>query len=433
MLAQRQGSHSMLQRKYLKFCLELIFILLIVLGGLKTLEKAKYLPVYDSDEVSWIFTGYYFNLYFLQFNLFHEDWNDYEAFDQPPLAKYIVGGTIFLNGYTIDSLEPKRFINTMVPLVSPQKAFDLVTPKVPNPKVVIPSLRSVIFAFALSSLLLIYIFLRTSYGILPAFITTSLIVSNPIFSLISTRILADPILLFFFALLILLCALYLKSKRNVYIVFGFIVSSLAFLTKLNGILSVFLLITIFLVNKKFSISKNDWGYLITGFIVFLIISVLLNPVFLNTGIKAIWKMFEVRWSAFRVYQETWKSVALLSISERFLIATKMIFFKYSIFYQLIRVPVELILFGVGIYYAFRRKELLLILIFAFLVVIPISILPFNFPRYYYWIFPFIYIIGGLSSHFFKEILAKKNFHFLKARTNPFGKWHILGDKGSQRR
>jgi hypothetical protein len=132
-------------------------------------------------------------------------------------------------------------------------------------------------------------------------------------------------------------------------------------------------------------------------------------------------MIEVRWLAFRVFQETWKDVALLSISERFLIATQMIFFKYSIFYQLIKVPFELILFGAGTYYTFRRKEWLLILIFVFLVVIPISILPFNIPRYYYWIFPFIYIIAGLSSHLFKEILDKMGFHFLKVKTDSLGK------------
>lgn len=411
----------MSKRRYITLGVELIFILLIIMGGLKVLEKGKRLPVYDSDEVSWIFTGYYFNLYFLHFDLFHEDWHDYEAFDHPPLAKYIVGGAMFLNGYTIDSLEPKKFINSMVPLVNPQKAFDEVTPKVPNPKVVIPSLRSVIFGFAFSSLLLIYIFLRISYGILPAFITTSLIVSNPIFSLISTRILADPILLFFFALLILLCALYSKSQRNIYIVFGFVVAALSFLTKLNGILSFFFLVTFFLVRNKFSMSKDDWKSLITGFIACLIISVLLNPVFLNTGIEAIWKMFEVRRSAFRMYQETWKSVALLSIGDRFLTASKMIFLKQSIFFQVIKVPVELILFGAGIYYGFWKRDLILILICIFLIVIPLSILPFNFPRYYYWIFPFIYIIAGLSSQLFKEILDKIGFHFLKAGTDSLGK------------
>jgi hypothetical protein len=430
MLVQGEVLHTM-SKRYLTFGLEWVFILLIILGGLKALDRGRSLPVYDSDEVSWIFTGYYFNLYFLQFNLFHEDWTDYEAFDHPPFAKYIVGGTLFLKGYTIDSLEPKRFINSMVPLVNPQKVFDALIPKVPNPDVVIPSIRSVIFAFALSSLLLIYMFMRSSYGILPAFICTSLIVSNPIFSSVSTRILADPILLFFFALFISICGLYLKSRRNVYIVLGFIVSSLASLTKLNGILCVFILLIIFLVKNKFSISKDGWKSLITGFSVFLLISVLLNPVFLNTGVKAVWKMVDVRWSVFRLYQESWKSVALFSISERFYVATRMIFFKYSVFYQFLKVPLELILFAAGTYYAFTKKDLLLILIFVFLVLIPISVLPFNIPRYFYWIFPFIYMIAALAPNLFKEMLSNKNLKVLKTPISSFAGWHIVENNGGR--
>lgn len=79
------------------------------MGGWKVLEKKKHGDLIDSDEVAWIFTGYYFNLYFLRFDLFHSDWSDYEAFDHPPLAKYIVGGSLYVKGYTIDSLDPKRF------------------------------------------------------------------------------------------------------------------------------------------------------------------------------------------------------------------------------------------------------------------------------------------------------------------------------------
>src|SRR4030042_4663964 len=144
----------MLKRKYLRICFEVMFVLIIIVGGLKVLENRKYARIHDADEIAWIFTGYYFNLYFLRFDLFHPDWNDYEAFDQPPLGKYIVGGSLYTKGYTIDSLEPKRFLNK-ISLVNPQKYFDLVTSKVPNPIVVIPLLRSVIFMFALSSSLLI--------------------------------------------------------------------------------------------------------------------------------------------------------------------------------------------------------------------------------------------------------------------------------------
>lgn len=392
----------MLKRKYLTLCLELIFIFIIVIGGLKILEKRKYGIIHDSDEVAWIFSGYYFNLYFLRFDLFHQDWKDYEAFDHPPLAKYIVGGTVYLRGYTIDSLGPKAFWNN-IPINKFPMYFDLVKHQIPNPTDLIPFTRSVIFGFALSSLFLIYFFVRISYGVLPALISTSLIMINPIFTNISIWILAEPILLLFFILFILLCSLYLKSKRNIYIIFGFIISSLAFLTKLNGILLVFVLITIFLIKNKLSISKQECKYLIGGFIAFLLIVILLNPVFLNGGIKTIWKMVEVRLSAFRHYQETFKDVALFSLSERFIIATKMIFFKYSLFYHNIKVPVELIMFGGGIYYVFWRRDMLLITIFVFLVIIPIAVLPYNTIKYYYWIFPFTHIIAGLSLSLFRDL------------------------------
>jgi 4-amino-4-deoxy-L-arabinose transferase-like glycosyltransferase len=391
-----------------------MFVLIIIVGGLKVLENRKYARIHDADEIAWIFTGYYFNLYFLRFDLFHPDWNDYEAFDHPPLAKYIVGGSLFLKGYTIDSLDPKKFWNN-IPITEFPRYFDLVKDKIPNPAVVIPSARSVMFIFALSSLLLIYFFVRNSYGVPPAFVSTSLIISSPIYNRVSIWILAEPILLFFYALFILLCGLYLKSRKHIFIVFAFIVSSLAFLTKLNGILLVFVLMIIFLIKNKFSITKQDWKFVITGFIAFLLMTVLLNPVFLNTGIRAMEKMVEVRFSAFRVYQETFKDVALLSISERFITATRMIFFSYSLFYNVIKVPVELIMFVVGVYYIFRRRDLLLIAIIAFLVVIPISILPHNTPRYYYWIFPFTHIIAGVSLNLFKELLLRKDVGLLKVQ------------------
>ena len=396
----------MLKKKYLKFPLELIFILFIILGGLKVLENNEYADLYDSDEVAWIFTGYYFNLYFLRGGLLHPDWNDYEAFDHPPLAKYIVGGALFLKGYTIDSLGPKKFWNT-IPIDQFPKYFELIKDKIPNPTIVIPFVRSVIFGFALSSLLLIYLFVRTSYGLLPAMISTVLIIINPIFSKISAWILAEPILLFFFTLFLLLVSFYLKTKNNIYLVFASVVCSFAFSTKLNGILLVPILIIVFLGKNKFSISKRDWKFAMTGCIAFLLITIFLNPVFLNNGIKAIGKMVDVRLSAFHIYQETYKDVALLSVSERFLTATKMIFFRYSLFYNLVKIPVELIMFILGMVYLFRKKDYFLLSVFTFLVVIPISFLPYNVFKYFYWIFPFTHIIAGLSLNLMKEMLSRK--------------------------
>ncbi|MBM3253910.1 MAG: glycosyltransferase family 39 protein [Candidatus Omnitrophica bacterium] len=395
----------MLKRKNIKLGLELIFILALIFGGVKVLDKKINLPVYDSDEVSWIFTAYYFNLYFLRLELFHPDWNDYEAFDQPPLGKYIIGAALHLKGYTIDSLEPKMFLNS-IPLTKLQKGLDLVIPKVPNPRVVIPLLRSVIFIFALSSLLLIYISLRISYGFLPALISTGLIVSNPIFGMVSTRILGDPILLLFFALFILFCTLYLKSKNTIYIILAFIVSSLAFSTKLNGILLVPMLIVLFLVKNKFSLSRPNVKVLITGLTFFLLVTVILNPVYLNSGIRAIARMADARFSAFQNYQETFKHAALSSVSERFVAAAQIIFFQNSLFYKFVRIPLELIIFVLGIYNIFRKRDLFLMLIFLFLVIIPVSILPFRLSRYCYWIFPFTHIMAGQSLNFFRDLFTR---------------------------
>jgi hypothetical protein len=410
----RRVLSSFLRSRSLRICVELMFLLFIIAGGYHELEKRKLMPVYDTDEVSWIFTGYYFNLYFLHFDLFHPDWYDYEAFDHPPLAKYIVGGSLYLKGYKINSLDLKRSLN-MTPDMMFMKKYVSILPHIPNPAITIPWTRSVIFGFALSSLLLTYSFVRISYGALPAFISTLLIISDPNFSTVSTRILADPVLLFFFTMFLLLCTLYLKSSKNIYLLFAFMISALAFLTKLNGIVLLFVLIIAFLIKNKFSIAKEDWRYLFIGFTVFILINAILNPVFLNTGMGAMIKMIEIRLSAFHVFQETFKEFALLSVDQRFFAATQRIFFNSSVFYRYIGIPVELIMFMAGLYYIFKKKDLFMITIFIFLIITPISILPYNIPRYFYWISPFVYIIAGLSVGFFKEICVKGKYLIKKRR------------------
>jgi hypothetical protein len=406
------GENRLLRKKYFKYSLEIIFILLIIAGGFKALESRKNSPVLESDEPGWIFAGYYFNLFFLRFDLFHQDWSDYEAFDQPPLVKYIVGGSAYLKGYTIDSLNMKRLWNNL-PVDKLHLFLNSIGHHIPNPAIVIPFTRSVIFFFALSSLVLIYISVRLLYGVLAALLSTSLIISSPIHNYYSIRILADPVLLFFFSLFFLCCGLYWKSQKSIYIILAFITSSFAFLTKLNGILLVPLLVITVLIKNKFSFSGQYIKSGIVGVIAFLLITLLLNPAFLNTGISALWKIFEARSSAFYTFQQTYPNQALLSVVDRFEYAMRIIFLKSGLFYSLIKIPVEFFLFGIGIYYVVKRRDLFLLFVFLFLVIIPISILPFRMPRYLYWVLPFIYIIAGLSSNLFKDIVSKKTLDRLE--------------------
>src|SRR4030043_1252366 len=97
-----------MKKKRLRSALEILFIIIAILWMGNEIGGRFYLPLSEPDEAAWIYSGYYFNLYFLTFNLFHKDWTDYDAIDHPPLVKYIVGGTVFLKGHVFDSLDAKE-------------------------------------------------------------------------------------------------------------------------------------------------------------------------------------------------------------------------------------------------------------------------------------------------------------------------------------
>jgi hypothetical protein len=119
-------------------------------------------------------------------------------------------------------------------------------------------------------------------------------------------------------------------------------------------------------------------------------------------------MIEARLSAFHMVQQTHKNFALLSITQRVVTVSRMIFFDFSIFYRYVRIPVELILFIAGCFHVATRRDLLLMVVFIFLVIVPILIMPYFTPRYLYWISPFIYIVAGLSINVFRGFWARGN-------------------------
>ena len=389
-----------MKKKHLRIVVEVLFIIFVILWMTNIIDKRINLLLYEPDEAAWIYSGYYFNLYFLKFDLFHKDWTDYDAYDHPPLVKYIVGGTLFLKGHVFDSLEAKKMWHS-IPMNKYASNYGLLISKIPNNA--LPFIRFVIFIFAFLSVLLFYIFVRSFYGMLPAIVSTSLLMTNLIFIEFSTQILADPVLLFFFIFFVLLCALYLKSGNNIFIFFCFVLSSFAFLTKPNGLILIFVLFFVILVKNRFRISNYNFKILFFGFITFLLMTILLNPFFINSGIHGIVKMVEHRVSHIHFQQETFKSGALLSMGERFQAEIGTIFFKFSLFNKIIGFPFELILFLLGIYYSVRKRDIILLIILVFFILPTISILPLNWERYYYTVIPFIYIIAGVSLNIFKEL------------------------------
>jgi hypothetical protein len=393
-----------MNKKRLRMVLEFVFIVAAILWLINIGSKRIHRPLYEPDEAAWIYSSYYFNLYFLKFGLFHQDWEDYDAYDHPPLVKYIVGATLFLKGHIFNSLAAKKMWFS-IPMNQYGVYYPLMVSKVP--KGVLPTIRSVILTFAFLSVLLIYIFLRKFYGIIPAIIGSTLLILNLIFIKLSPQITADPVLLFFFICFILTATLYIKSGKSIYLFGGFIFSSLAFLTKLNGLILIFILFFVLIIRNGFSLSKYNFKVIIFGFATFLMITILLNPFFLNYGIKGIFKMIDYRISHIPLQQKVHSAIALTSVGERVRAEISTIFLLSSAFHRIFKIPFEFFLFLLGVYYSIRKKDLILLTILFFFILLPLSVLPLNWSRYYYTVVPFICIIAGTSLNIFGE-LGKRN-------------------------
>jgi len=386
--------------KRLRVYIEVLFIILAILWMFHEMGGRFYLPLSEPDEAAWIYSGYYFNLYFLKSDFFHKDWQDYDAYDHPPLVKYIVGGTLFLKGYVFDSLDAKRMWHH-IPMNKYLVYYGIMKGQIPENALLLT--RSVIFIFAFLSVVLLYIFLRTFYGIVPAIVATSFLITNSIFIRLSTQTIADPVLLFLFTLFLLLSAHYLKSGNNITLFLGFILSSLALLTKLNGLILLFTLGFVLVIRNRFSISNYNKKLLIFGFGTFLMMTVLLNPFCLNSGFYGFVKMFQHRIAHLHFQQETFAPAALLSIGERLKSEIAMIFFRSSLFYDVLKVPLEFMTFLLGIYYMIRKRDLVLLTVLVFFIVPTMAILPLDWERYYYTVIPFVCVIAGASLNVFKEL------------------------------
>ncbi len=388
-----------MKKKRLKIYAEVLFIILATLWLFREVGGRFYLPLSEPDEAAWIYSGYYFNLYFLKFDLSHGDWVDYDAYDHPPLVKYIVGGTLFVKGHVFESLDAKKIWRS-IPMDQYLANYRLMKSKLPDQ--ILPLTRFVIFSFASLSLVFFYLFTRTFYGIVPAIVCTSLLITNEIFIRLSTQTIADPVLLFFFIFFVWLCSKYIKTRKDIYILGAFILSSFALLTKLNGLILIFALFFLLLLKNRLSIQRYHYKVLVLGFLSFLFIVLILNPFFLKTGVGGLAKMVDHRVTHLRLQQETFKISSLPSLGERLKAEIDVIFFKYSKIRQFTGIPLELILFFVGVCYLLLKRDLILFTILIFFIGAPLSVLPINWVRYYYTVIPFVYIISAASLNLFNK-------------------------------
>lgn len=82
-------------------------------------------PLAQLDEGAWIFSTYYYRLAFIDGDLRSPAWSDVDAYDHPPLAKFLFGA-VLPERYVAHSLTAKHWwlARAFVPLPGPQAAFE---------------------------------------------------------------------------------------------------------------------------------------------------------------------------------------------------------------------------------------------------------------------------------------------------------------------
>lgn len=373
-----------MKRRYLKIAIEFLFIVLLTFWMLNLFGHRSNMPLLEPDEAAWIYSGYYFNLYFLQFDLGHKDWYEYDAFDHPPLVKYIVGGALFLKGYRIDSLDAKRAWRS-IPMNQYDVYYGLLMSKIP--KDVLPTTRFAIFLFHFIPPLIVCFHQKVLRDFVRHAFRITLGDSSPFPWIFNGNPLRPRPSVFFHALrggMHLVSEIGEESLRDggVHHLFSRLFDQTEWTDA--RVRSVFGCSD----KKQVLYFKTRREALGVGIFCLRLSYPLFEPSFLHTGIQGLLKMFEQRFLQIHSQQELFRNAALYSISSRLSAALNNLFFEYSWLYRLTHIPVDLILFLLGTYYSLRKRDPILILILVFFIALPIFLIPLNWKRYYFPIYPF---------------------------------------------
>ena len=95
------------RRTFLFGLVSTIVIVTSIFGYRLATRGTNSLTLVSIDEAAWIYSSHYYHLAWLERDFQSEDWQHFDAYDHPPMMKYLVGAAMHLTGYTVTSLEPK--------------------------------------------------------------------------------------------------------------------------------------------------------------------------------------------------------------------------------------------------------------------------------------------------------------------------------------
>ncbi len=172
--------------RWRRFSREFLLLVLVVVTTALALRGPADTQVFSIDESRWIATSRYFWITVLDGDLFGPAWQpNYIVLTHPPLARYIIGFGLWLQGWQPDQLNGRY--DSLQP-----RAYNDREGNVPGPRLLADA-RRVTFVFAVTAMTLLYAVARQLGGTIAGLVAVALALVNPLLSTAWTRALAESI------------------------------------------------------------------------------------------------------------------------------------------------------------------------------------------------------------------------------------------------
>src|SRR3712207_4276265 len=154
---------------------ELVPVLLVAGVALAVLRGPMTAQRFTIDESRWISTSRYFWITFVERDLFGDEWRpSYVVLTQPPVARYLIGAGLALQGWSPDQLNG-RYDSLR------SRERNLEMGNVPGDDL-LRAARRVTFAFGVSAAVLLYVVGRLLAGPPAGLVAAGLGLANPLLS-----------------------------------------------------------------------------------------------------------------------------------------------------------------------------------------------------------------------------------------------------------
>jgi hypothetical protein len=169
---------------------EIVLVLMLCAVSVAVLYRQAERQPFSVDESRWISTSRYFWITFVDRDLFGPDWQpNYLVFTHPPVARYLLGLGLALQGWTPDQLNGRYDTDR-------SRDFNRRAGNIPG-RDLLHDARTVASLFAFGSLALLYLVGRGLGGIVAGAVAVPLALFHPLLGTLWTRALAEAFLAFF--------------------------------------------------------------------------------------------------------------------------------------------------------------------------------------------------------------------------------------------